>query len=68
MWADLENFGIVDYSRRSGEKIIEVDYEVDMEWVYDCEEHGKETYVEPESSTAKIYTIQDLLTQLWDFE
>lgn len=41
---------------------------MDMEWVYDREEDDKETYIEPEASTAKMYTIQDLLTQLWDFE
>lgn len=41
---------------------------MDMEWVYDSNVDDRERYVEPEASAAKMYTIQDLLTQLWDFE
>lgn len=42
--------------------MIAVDYEVDMDLVYNADDK------EPEASTAKNYTIQDLLNQLWEFE
>lgn len=42
---------------------------MDMDWIgYDCNRDDKDRCVEPEASSAKMYTIQDLLTQLWDFE
>ncbi|KAJ6640963.1 Myocyte-specific enhancer factor 2 [Pseudolycoriella hygida] len=65
--ADLENFGTVDYSENS-DSFIHVDYEVDMDWVCDSNEDDESCFVEPEDSSGKNYTIQELLSQLCELE
>ncbi|XP_037035988.1 myocyte-specific enhancer factor 2 isoform X3 [Bradysia coprophila] len=57
----------------SGENVIEVDYdvdyEVDMDWEFYCNvDDEKPSVVHQEASAAKMYTLQELLSQLDDFE
>lgn len=64
---DLGNLDDYHSSGLFDEKVIKMEYEMDMDLEFYCDMNVDYRSMEPESNAAKMYTLQELLSQLDSF-